>query len=100
LFVCLNKNGRQKISAGARKQGKRILNLRFGLKHKNPFLFKKKRYAHTDKIFYQGKRTKILPLHHENNTGIYIRGRRISDREKVLTQVVRYFIDRSLYLFE
>jgi hypothetical protein len=48
----------------------------------------------------QSKRTKILPLWDESNTGIFIRGRRFSDREKVFTQVVRYIIDRSVYLFE
>jgi hypothetical protein len=48
----------------------------------------------------QGKRTKILSLRHAINTGIYIRVRRYSDREKVFTQVIRYIIDRSLYLFE
>jgi hypothetical protein len=49
---------------------------------------------------YQGKRMKILSLRYEINAGILIRGRRFLDGKKVFTQVVRYIIDRSVYLFE
>jgi hypothetical protein len=51
-----------------------------------------------NKSYLQGQCTKILTLRHEINTGRFIGGGRFSDREKVLTQVVRYFIDRFLDL--
>jgi hypothetical protein len=38
------------------------------------------------------KYTKILPLPYEINIGIYIRGRRFSDREKMFIQVVRHLL--------